>query len=489
MSSEQTRPSISKNLLIKCLAVGGVALIGYGGYRFAVRVLRQDPLAGYKKPQEGELPDTVAIQSNDSVFNHFEDGKPKASCNVRVMQVAQNRQVYTFQGISNGKLVWKDATYNFAADQGSWNGFMKKMLLSGNLKLKGKKFDLKSKELTYDETRRLFTVPNEVVGTAFGGKLQVVNFVYEMDKEAFRSGKGRWVGIPPTELTEGVPLQGKRSSWDVEFSDIQHKGDTSTYTDARATDGDVIIKAPKIEVNEKTDVLTATGRVRYFGSKANLIADKVVVYRKEKRAVLTGNVTMLVKPKEKENEPATETELTPLPPVVPESISSTRPPAPDDDKTKKTEEEIRSMKNLRQYPLSITAPSIEYWYKKGERHAKITGNPQARQEMPDNGWRYVWSHHADYDAEKEILNLFSGPKSMDVILKNSLGDELFGTAGELSTKDDDDWYHFSTGKAKMTTRDEDIPTTDKDKKGGGATGGGTGKGGGSGLTGPIGHKA
>ncbi|MBS1726113.1 MAG: hypothetical protein JST51_05280 [Armatimonadetes bacterium] len=488
MSSEPTRPSTSKKRLIQLMVVGGVALVGYGVYRYAVRVIRQDPLASYKKTHDGELPDTVAIQSNDSVFNHFEDGKPQASCNVKEMQIAQNRQVYNFQGITNGKLEWKGATYQFAANTGSWNGFVKKLQLQGNLKLKGDKFDLSSKEMTYDEVRRSFIVPQEVVGTAYDGKLQVATFAYDMDHETMHATKGTWIG-KPTDKSIELPAQDKQSTWSITFEDMTRDHDVSKGTNGWATDGDVIVKAPKMELNHKTDVLTATGRVQYFGREANLIADKIVVYRKEKRAVLTGNVTMLVKPKAKADGPPEEAELTPLPPAVPESISATRPPAPDDtDTQKKTEEQIRSMKNLREYPLVVTAPSIEYWYKKGERHAKITGNPQGRQELPD-GWRYVWSDHANYDGEKEILSLFSAPDKMDVILKNSLGDEMYGTSGELSTKDGDDWYHFSKGKGKLTTSgDDDIPTgKGGDKKGGGGTTGGGGKGGGGGLSGPIGH--
>jgi hypothetical protein len=194
---------------------------------------------------------------------------------------------------------------------------------------------------------------------------------------------------------------------------------------------------------------------------------------------------MLVKPKDKQEEPAKETELTPLPPAVPDSISATRPPAPDDDVTKKKEDEIRSMKNLRSYPLVVLAPKIEYWYKKGERRTIISGSPQARQDMPENGWRYVWSDHANYDGEKESLSLFSAPGKQDVILKNSVGDELYGESGVLSTKEDDDSYSFKKGRAKMPTRgDDDIPGSDKKGNTGGG-GGATGKGGG--IAGPRGR--
>ena len=486
MSSEETRPSTRTFPLSKWIVTGCFLVSGYGVYRYATRILNQDPLDKFKKIHADELPNSIAIRSTDTEFKHFDEGKPKTSCNVKTIEIAQNRQMYTFKGISNGKIEWKGETYHFEAERGGWNGFVKKLSLNGDLKFKGKKFDLASNLFSYDETRKLFLVPNQVVGTAFGGKLQAVNFVYNLDTEAFKTGKGRWVGIPPKDFGADSPVQVKRTIWDIKYEDIDHpKGDITYYTDARATDGEIIVIAPKIEVNEKTDVMTATGRVRYFGTKANLIADKIVVYRKEKRAVLTGNVTMLVKPKDKQEEPAKETELTPLPPAVPDSISSTRPPAPDDEATKKKEDEVRSMKNLRQYPLVVLAPKIEYWYKKGERRAIITGSPQARQDMPDNGWRYVWSDHANYDGEKESLALFSATGKQDVILKNSVGDELYGESGVLSTKEDDDSYTFKKGRAKMPTRDDDLPVSDKDKKGGPGTG--TDKGKGNGIAGPIGR--
>ncbi len=458
-----------------------------------MRVMKQDPLATFKRTLPDELPDSVAIRSTDSQFNHYDEGKPKTTCNVKTIEIAQNRQMYTFTGITNGKLEWKNAMYQFNAERGSWNGFVKKLVLSGASKFKGKDFDLSSDELTYDENQRTLNMIHPVTGTAFGGKLSVASFRYELDRESFKAGKGEWIGIPSGGMQKDVPIQTNRTIWSFTADETERKPevkDVTFYTKVRATDGDIILVAPKMEVNKKTDVITATGRVQYFGTKANLIADKIVIYQKEKRAVLTGNVTMLVKPKDKQEEPAKEVELTPLPPAVPDSISSTRPPAPDDESTKKKEEEIRSMKNLRQYPLIILAPAIEYWYKKGERHAIITGNPQARQDLPESGWRYVWADNAKYDGEKELLALFSAPTKKDVIMKNSVGDEMYAESGVLSTKEDDDTYSFKKSRGTAPVHDDDLPTSDK-KKGDGTTGTGTdkGKGKGGGLNGPIGRKA
>ena len=109
--------------------------------------------------------------------------------------------------------------------------------------------------------------------------------------------------------------------------------------------------------------------------------------------------------------------------------------------------------------------------------------------MPDSGWRYVWADNAKYDGEKELLSLFSAPKKKDVILKNSIGDELYAESGVLSTKEDDDTYSFKNSRGKSPVQDDDIPASDKDKtKKGGGTEKGPGKSGG-GISGPIGHKA
>ena len=191
MSSEETQPSTKQFSFTKWIIAGCIAASGYGIYKYSSKILKQDPLAKYKKNLPDELPDTVAIRSTGTKFNHFDEGKPKTSCDVTTVEVAQNKQIYTFTGISNGKLEWKGATYQFQAERGNWNGFVKKLILNGSLKFKGKKFDLGSSEFAYDENRRTVTMPKEVAGKAFGGQLQVVNFVYNLDRESYRSGSGK----------------------------------------------------------------------------------------------------------------------------------------------------------------------------------------------------------------------------------------------------------------------------------------------------------
>src|ERR1019366_3974108 len=94
----------------------------------------------------------------------------------------------------------------------------------------------------------------------------------------------------------------------------------------------------------------------------------------------------------------------------------------------------------RRSPVRIGADRIVYWYKKGERHADITGSPQAQQELPEGRWRMAWSNHAKYDGEKETLTLISSPGLHDTRMKNSIGDDGTAAIYTFSTKDDDDYY-------------------------------------------------
>ncbi len=477
MSSAPTQPSTNRKTLRSLLLLALLGGAGFGVYKGTRQILNVDALAPYKTPIKNELPSNVAVFMKETDFTRVEPNQPAAKCFVKEMSIAQNRQMYDFVGVSKGQLTWKKALYEFSAERGNWNGYAKQLVLDGQVKLKGAKFDLASQELNYDEANKTLRVPRPVTGKLYGGELKVANFLYNMDKEEYSTGAGEWKGVLANLPQAELPAGDTKKSWEFKYESYGRKDGFDVFTDARATDGEVIIIAKNIKREVKTDILTATGEVKYFGKKANMIADKVVVYRKEKRALVTGRVTMLVKPKSQENDKLVEGTLPPMLPAIPDSISKNRPPAPKDTEAqKKREDTIRSGSNLRDYPLTITAEKIEYWYKKGERRAKINGNPQARQELPVGEWRYVWAHSAFYDDEKEILKLDSAPGKRDVIMKNSLDDEMYGVSGTIVTKEGVDEFEFKTGNGKLTTTDDDdIPPA---KSGGG----------GGGLAGPIGNR-
>jgi hypothetical protein len=226
----------------------------------------------------------------------------------------------------------------------------------------------------------------------------------------------------------------------------------------RGTDGDSIVMSPKGTWDEKTDVVDCEGPVKYWGVKANLVCDHLVIYRKEKRAVATGNVVIYIKPEEKQTAPDDKMEVPPFRPTVPDEVSKERPPAPigSDQHSKDLNEDVRSSASFNKYPATVRAEKIIYWYKKGDRHADITGSPEAQQEFPEGRWRMAWTHHALYDGEKETLTLLSSEGTRDTRMKNSIGDD--GTAAKyiFSTKDDDDSYDADDEKGRFVNTDEEA---------------------------------
>jgi lipopolysaccharide export system protein LptA len=424
-------------------------------YVGAKKLLESDPLKPYKELPKNAPGSQVAALMKQTEFKRYEPGQPVASCSVEQMEIQKNNQNYHFTGVSNGKVQWKNAQYKFTAASGDWDGYSKQLVLSGKSTLASDKFDLAGESVVYNEATKMFRVPGAVTGTAIGGKLKVMNVGYSMETTELTTGKGEWTGTPGKELLQDTPVANQRT-WKIEFASTKAKGDIQTYTTARATDGDIILIAPTATLDRKTDILTATGRVKYFSGKANCIADKIVVYRKEKRAVITGNVTMLVKPKSAESAKPTEDEIAPVVPILPTSITATRPKATTSKESQKQkDEEIRNAKNLREHPLSITAEKIEYWYKKGSRRALISGKPQARQELPEGAWRYGWAPNARYDGEAEVLYLTGAKSKQEVVMKNSLGDLLEAESATLSTKENDDEYSYEKGRLQMTTTDDD----------------------------------
>ncbi|HZH99426.1 MAG TPA: hypothetical protein VEX38_10685, partial [Fimbriimonadaceae bacterium] len=270
--------------------------------------------------------------------------------------------------------------------------------------------------------------------------------------------------------------QGK-TRWAIDSDSMRGTPTSEIYTNGSASDGEIMVKAPRIEREKKTDVITATGKVYYFSEKANIVCDKAVIYQKEKRAVLTGNVRMLVKPKDQEK--LDFTEVAPFEPLVPNKVLNDRPappPSAQAQQEKDLDDELRSSKTVRKYPVKVQAARVEYWYAKGQRKATITGNPQARQELAGGRWRHIWTHQAFYDGEKETLRLVSDKDKRDTRMKNSIEDDLVAQAVTISTREEDEDYEVEKPKGFVHTDPQDDP---RDKKGGGTpppanTGGGSG---------------
>jgi hypothetical protein len=412
--------------------LAGIALAAVGvlGILYVQELAKIDPFARLKQSASG-LDDRIGIRLENVRMRHYKGSKLMTNAVIDRVDITRDRSRFDLYGVHDGVYRGEKAEVLFSSKEGEWNDVRRVLEVKAGSHIKSKDFDLEVPDFKYTAAYQRLHVPGTIKGKLGDGVAQGSNLLYNLRDRSYSVKSVRWSGELALNLQDtGDP---KPTKWDITGSDMDAKGGKQIFLNGVADSGDTIIKAPHIERDVKTDVVTATGRVYYYSVKANMVCDKVVIYRKEKRAILTGTVEMLVKAKGEQGK-VLAVELPPFKPIVPDAIVANRPKPDKADDQKKQEDQVRSSENLRKYPIKVFAQRIEYWYGEGNRKADITGTPQARQELPEGGWRHVWAHHARYDGQAETLRLFSDPASQEVQMKNSIGDDLMAK----------EWFEVST---------------------------------------------
>lgn len=458
------------------VALGAAILAGgRASYEFLVKFSRDDPFKALRARTVPGLSDQVGIQMRNVLMRHYSGPKLTLAARLGAITVSKDRMSFDLEQVSDG--VYHDArgTTRFSADRGNWNEGLRILTVNQNARIQNRDLNLRTSMLTFDQRSHTVRVPVPIKGVVKDGQTVVDNLTYNMETGAFKAGRSEWTGRLAM-LQEAAPQADERTPWHVIAASVVSAGKKTnlvTYENGSATDGDVLVKGPHLEQNTKTDVLTATGRVFYYSAKADLIADKVVVYHREKRAVLTGNVIMLVKPKSAEVDYQPHEEpIPPFKPLDPNQVTYQAHPTMTHGPTqaeKDLDTKLRSGDTARDVPCLVTATHIEYWYAKGDRHAKIDGAPQARQEFPEGRWRHIWTNHAFYDGEKETLLLESSPDKKDTRMKNSIGDDMLAKSFLVSTKEDDDAYSGSDMDGIYNAESDEVPDTKKNPPSKGST--------------------
>lgn len=441
------------------------------------KVTSADPMGKYRGSADKK--DVPGVVMTNFDWKAYDKTILVAEAHVKEATIGRDRDTVHLTNVSNGRFYDKSSVaFQFEAQNAVYYNDLNSISGSGKTRVFNKDMDLATTEFKYDPTTRSVIVPHALSGKLQGGDMKAETLKYGLDDKSIEVGGIRWSGMIAQDNT--------KRRWSFTPQDEKSKLDSKTvgpktvFTKLRATDGEIIVLADGGEYNRDTDVLVAKGNVKYFGSDANLVCDEVTVYRKEKRALLVGNVDMLIKPKG--GGKPEQVSIPPVTPVVPDQIKNDRPAAPPGDTPQSEQEkQIRTGDNLRDYPAVVTASRIEYWYGKGNRHANITGSPQARQELSLGAWRMVWSDSAVYDGEKELLNLKSKGDKPTVRMLNSLGDDVHAETVLVSTKEGDDMMDATGVVMDLTIDNDELP----DKTGGG--GGATTKPP-PGLAGPIGKK-
>lgn len=449
--------------LLQALGLAAFAGATFGAYQAVYQVVKADPLAEFRPKNNPFTQNEGVIIEGAFPIRSYIGERLVTKANVAKATVRSDRSVIDLEGIEDGVFYADDGqTFRFATAKATYGTYTKSVVADQGVRVWNANLDLRAQGFKYDHVVRRLAVNGPVSGTIAKGQAKAQDVVIDLAANVLTTGPIEWAG--PLQV-EGRP----RTPWRVQAARTTIRQDIMVYTDARGEDRETIVRARTMTYDRANDVVTAEGDVLYFGVDANIAADKIVIERKTGKATITGRIVrMLVKP---ESQPPAETAVPPVTPLVPRELAESRPQpgsTPQEDAQRQQEEELRSPDNLRQYPIVITATRIEYWFRRGERRAIVTGDPFARQELPGMRWRELFADRAVYDGENDTLTLTSRT-GRAVRMRNSIGDDLTATSLTVSTRRDDDSLEAEGVQGTVMVDDNERP--DRQNNAAGSTGG------------------
>ena len=455
-----------RGLARKAVVTGAVMGLVGGGYLAWRRYGGVDPYTAFTKGGHTADP-TQEIKAKGVKIRQYVDGKLVGETDAKSLTVGQDRNRLTLRGIKNGKTKGPNGPMQFAAKKGILNPNLRTADLSGGVRVKGTDFDVTSSVATLNGKLGVIDVPTPLKGTIKDMQFSAASLTHRMNTDYTKIVRPLVVG----KLPKGLGMPGMQASkvWAFTGDDVTNEKGQQRAENGWASDGDLVITAPHLARDPKTDVVTATSeggtRVTYRSAKADVVADKVVIDQKAKVAFCTGHVLVYVRPKGEWDKPL-DTKTVTLGPLVPDIPASLTPTLGKDgtlsDDEKAKIEALRSTKNLRDYPMQLSAEEVTYWYKEGERHMIAKkGRPTAFQRFEDGRWRQAWAPEARYDGEKDMLNLVGGTSKREVHLENSVADVNDCFLAKMSTKEDQtedtEYLWMKSPKGKGIDFDADKP--------------------------------
>ncbi len=500
--SRSPQPLNHSLLLARNFGLGVLTFVGVRtAYLHAVDLVTADPFASLRKETQTGIEDSVGIRLQNVHVKAYHRGQLVTSVFGDRVDINKDRQLFTLTGIHDGVFREDGQQYQYEAVQGLWRANAHQLTINGAARVQNADMDLKTTALVFDKDQHSLRALQTVSGRLYKGQIRAEAFHLDTKTHNFDTGAVDYRGdLPLLQKESGSDDSQANKPWHVSGESVKAAPSMRYYVRGRAEDDDMILKSDLIAQNLKTDVMVATGNVKYFSGKADITADKATIYHKERRVVLVGHVTIFVKPKSDQDKPPKEEPLPefqrlnpdtvvagglaqsnaavgPVPGVkdlkaglpsglkpkdVKSDASKTTPPRTPEEK--QLDDDLRSGKTIRQYPMVIMCDQVDYWYRKGERHGHVIGSPQGRQDLPSGRWRYVWSTTADYDAEKDELTLLSTQGKLDVRMKNSKGDDLVALDMTVSTKEDSDEEVYRGRKVTGTVLSDEDADTPNDKK-------------------------
>ena len=374
----------------------------------------------------------------------YEKGVKKASFVADQVDIRRDKQFMDLFGLQDGKVFENNQEQaSFSAGRATFNAAEELMMIFGGAQVTSKDFDLKTPDAKLDIKNQRAVMSNGIEGTAFKGSVRAGKLELGLGTGKHRASAVEWRGTPNVE---GVP-QGREVQFRAE--DVEYTSDPNVvvYKNAEAIDEDALMRAKQITYDGAKDIVTLEGGAEYYGAEVIVSAPKVVVHRKQKKATASGpagSVYFLVKPEGEKGIPVVQ--KSPAQPDLPAGLAQ-----PEDV------DELRSSKNLRKYPIVVTASQVDYFYADGSKKAVMTGEPKALQQLRAGAWREVTAPRAEFEEEKDILNLFSAGDGKDVRMRNSAGDDFIALSVRIGTVSGKETLSGKLIEGVMKVRDDEVP--------------------------------
>jgi len=410
-----------------------LALICIAGLAWSVHRLQQiDPFARFNPFYVEAGMGNVLVRFTETEVRARQLDRPLWRMSVRRADLSRDRQRWLLDGVrsavlyDDGQPLWR-----LKAERALYEGASRLLQVQG-VYLKGKPVQVYCSQATWrDQTREL-----ECLGTIRGalrdGEFTAAavrylgkekRLVAEQVNLTVRTAQSPIAFLQPESAKpQANDKQTKTRRVEVTFRRLEEQqGKTRIGEGLVIRDGDTLMTADRAEQDIEAQVIHATGNLQVSDPRVEISADKLTIQLKEKRAVLEGNVKILVKPKQSEGQNA-------------QPVS----------------EETRSLKTEMREPVQITCDRAENLYQK--KIITLTGNLKMVQLLKEGGkMRTLTAQKAVYNSRTEQVQLTGEVHGVD-----EKGQELIAPEVLVSVKEGEEWLKITQpGKLVIIVEEEE----------------------------------
>jgi lipopolysaccharide export system protein LptA len=410
-----------------------LAMVCIAGLAWCVHRLQQiDPFARLNPLYADAGMGNVLVRFSETEVIARQLNAPLWHMKVLRADLSRDRQRWLLDGVQeavlydNGKPAWR-----LTAAQALYEG-ASRFLQVADARLYGNPVRLTCSQATWRDQTRELQCMGIIQGFLRDGEFTAQTLRYLGGEKRLIAEGVRLVmrtSLEPVAFLQSEPprqntgeKQAKTRRVEVTFKRLEEQqGKTRIGEGLVIRDGDTIMTADRAEQDIEAQVIHASGNLKVTDPRVDISADKLTIELKEKRAVLEGNVKILVKPKQSEEQAA-----------------------------QPTSEETRSLKTEMREPVQITCDRAENLYQR--KIITLTGNLKMVQILKESGkTRTLTAQKAVYNSRTEQVQLIGEVHGVD-----EKGQELIAPEIVVSVKEGDEWLRISQpGKMVIFVEEEE----------------------------------